>query len=637
MRRFVVFCLLVSSLVLSGCSTQKAPNSAQPSVQSTGGPTLTVKAAPGRIRLNQVFPVKISVTGAQPGGAFAVSLIGIAGIEAETESVQATADRQGKAELRVNATVSTRNHSSLVVVAEVAGETLSTTLDIVFDSKGNRAAAKKVGATATEGKQIDIQAYYDALPHTSDSNYVVAYERDKHKTGATKSGLSTASTDDAGDLPDTLLVDNITYLLPDGTESEPFSGIEYYIPDTGSGEPSPEDIEGGPQDGDGGLSTQATCTTTRTYTQFSQMIDGASQPMPGNTYVRVVDYNGIWPDRILAQGFTSGDAFWYNLPSCDTAGGSTRPDIYFIFETRTDNGLTASHGTFARRHWWRTATYYDVSQLTRPNSVVVKGANSEAIKTQRLWYKVNEVRDWERSATGVTFRADVLYPVFTYFGAAVVSRAALGQIQVVYGDALVDPTVFHEYGHLAYYRKMMGESSYNREHGCNLSGACASFPLCGGCIGHTQFENIGPEAAMIEGWADFFAALTTRVFYDVTDSFQVENSISSWPTGPGNEARVAAFLWDMWDNVGVTNDPDPRFDNRDGFSGSSPNDPVSPTGGLTVRYKKVAGYFTDMPLSSELKDNWLSRIKPTLSGQSLTDHCKILKFNTLNSIDTSCP
>jgi len=640
---------------MGGCSKQPAPEDLQTEAASVEGEALITIKSVGNIRLNKAFPIRVKLNGMQPNTELVVSLEGVAGIVPSVETLTVTTDKRGKAELRVSALVTLRDHSSLIVSTQTGDETVSRSLDIVFDSKRTRAAADEVGATTTEGKEIDIQAYYDSLPHTSDSNYVVAYEREKHGVSAIQgsdSFLSTASNVEEDNVPSTLIVDNITYLMPDGSESEPFSGIEYYLADTGSGEPTPDEVEG--TDVGGSLSTQAACTTSRTYTQLVQTVDGAEKPVPNGTYIRIVDYNGVKADRIIEEYFVGANGyFWYDLPTCDTAGGSTKPDIYFILETRTQklsngqsvsDGLTASHGSITRRHWWRTGTYYDVDQNTRPNKIKVVGANSEAKNTQRLWYKVNQVRNWERSATGVSFPVDILYPVAEYLGVlgfdGDASRAALGQVQILYADAFNDPTIFHEFGHEVYYRKVMGESAYNSEHKCNLSGACSSFPLCGGCINHSRFDNIGPEAAMIEGWADFFAALTTRIFPDVGDSFQVELKSSSWKTGPGNEAHVAAFIWDMWDNP---SNPDPLFNDNDGSVSGVPNDPVAPSGSYAARYKQVAGYFTktsssvNISLSSELKDHWFSGIKKSLSGQALANHCKILKFNTLGSIDTSCP
>lgn len=638
MRKPLVYYLVVSFLILSSCSQQ--PPELQTSSQASSEPTLTVKASVGKVRLNQSFPVTITITGVEPESDLEVSLEGVAGISTSTDFTQLSADTKGRASLRVNATVSTRNHSSLIVSTEVAGHPLSATLDLVFDSKGTRAIAKKVGATASEGKAIDILTYYDALPRTSDPNYVLAYEREKYGLNNEHS-INTASVDSFEGAPDTLIVDEITYLLPDGSMSEPFSGIEYYLADTGGGTPMPDDIEGVTEAG-GAITTQTSCGTVRTSTRFVQSIDGVEQPLPINTYVRAVDYNGIWADRIIEEWFIGANGyFWYDLPLCDTAGGSSKPDVYFIFETRTQknvngtsvaDGLTASHGTLARRHWWRTGTYYDITQTSRPSKVTVVGTNAEAKNTQRLWYKVNQVRNWEREATGVSFPADVLYPVAAYAGvfgfySADQSRAALGQIQIVYAQALRDDIIFHEYGHLAYYRKVMGASAYNAAHSCNLSATCVSFPTCGGCIGHNFSTDIGPEAAMIEGYADFFEAITTRNIPGASFGWSAEAPQSNYPVGLGSEGRVGNFLWDLWD---TSANIDPVYPDTD-------NDPVKPSGSAKARYKTIANYFLDGALSWEFKRFWNDNIKTELSGQTLLDHCIVLRFNTLGAADPLCP
>lgn len=304
--------------------------------------------------------------------------------------------------------------------------------------------------------------------------------------------------------------------------------------------------------------------------------------------------------------------------------------MYFIFETRNNIGLTASHGTLIRRHWWRTNTYYNyAAQDLQGMTIQAIGDNAEALNMQRLWAKINAVYDWDRSAFSnmySSFRADVLYPVFTYWGTAVVSRAAIGQMQMVYGDAHADPTIFHEFGHLAYYRRMMGESAYNSAHACNMSSGCVQFPACGGCIGHGLLENIGPEAAMIEGWADFFQSVAMTNIPDAHDRYNgatdfsgsMEHPQGAYPTlpaGPGNELRVAAFLWDMYDS----------------YAGDDEN--LSHAGDAKVRYRHVGSYFVNMPLSSELANVWATRIKPTLTTTpQRRDYCSALKLNTLGAI-----
>lgn len=430
-------------------------------------------------------------------------------------------------------------------------------------------------------------------------------------------------------------MDDIQYMTLEGKWSEPASAIEYYLPDTGGGEPLPGEVDGAAADGQsqaplGGIQPMANCGSAPTYVTFRQSIDGESELMPERTYVRAVDYNGIFPDYILAEGFIGTNGrFTFNLPICDTSTifDHSAPDVYFILETRTNNGLTASHGTFARRHWWRTGTYYNqTAAALKTLTITVLGANAEARNTQRIWHKVNQVREWERTATNLTFPVDILYPVSDYLGIADESRAALGQIQIVFNHAQHDSVLFHEYGHLVYYRRMMGETAYNNEHACNLSGACASFPPCTGCIGHNMTIDIGPTAAMIEGWADFFEALSTRLVDSAGDGWGAELMQSYYPTGLGAEARVGNYLWDIWDN-GV-----------DPFANSDPTgkDLVSPAGTANVRYAAIIHHFRNMPLTSGLQNVWSIRIKPSLSSQGIQNHCAVLRHNTLTAIDSVC-
>lgn len=382
----------------------------------------------------------------------------------------------------------------------------------------------------------------------------------------------------------------------------------------------------------------AYCGTSSTTIFFSQVIDydySVSPPkpiygtMPEGTYFRAVD-NATFTDRILYEGFTGASGLTtFSYANCDPAG-SGQPDVYFIFETRSSKGITASHGTVKRRHWWRTNTYWDYapSNFDRRRIVAI-GDNAEAINTQRLWYKVNRVYDWNRTALGdnSTFKVDFLYPASDYFGIAT-SRAAIGQVQLVYAHANVDDIIFHEFGHEVYYRRMLGDYKYHVSHACAMKSGCTpSFPACGGCIGHSISKNIGPEAAMIEGWAGFFEGVTalnvpaTNVRSGAPYKYiEDPNDRGGVPTGPGAELRVAAYLWDFWDDN--TTIADFVYD----------NDAVVSTGTAKERYKKVAGYFKDMSISSEFINVWRTNIKPTLDSTELLNHQKILNLNTLGGV-----
>jgi hypothetical protein len=626
MKRFLTTAVLLG-VVLTGCGKREAPGSAV-----ALNPSLTITSGVESIPLDRPFPVLISVEGVVPHAEFRVILTGVAGITPDRTTLTMVADRQGNSRFELSARVDSPGHASLVASALIEEEIFSDSLEVVFDVQGVRFAAQGVGASSSEGRAIDIMDYFAAIPSTSDPNYVMWYELGDP-------GLAALSTNGAADLPTTLLVDDIQYMTLDGMLTEPVSAIEYFLPDTGGGVPLPGEIEGIPPGYDGlsappgELYPQANCGSAPTYVNFRQTIDGVTHFMPQGTYIRAVDYNGALPDRILAEGFIGANGrFSFNLNICDTSSWFDRsaPDVYFILETRTNNGLTASHGTFTRRHWWRTGTYFNYSPAAIQNmTITVTGANAEARNTQRIWHKTHQVRDWERSATGVTFPADILYPVSDYMGIADASRAFIGQMQIVYAHALYDSVLFHEYGHLVYYRNMLGATNYNSGHACNITANCIRFPFCGGCLYHDFSKDIGPEAAMIEGWADFFEALTTRHIDGVLEGWNAERKETYYPAGLGSEVRVANYLWDLWDTTASVDPVWPSIE-------STAEDPISPTGNAQARYKTVLNHFQNMPLSSELRHVWLSRIKPSLNAQGIQNHCAVLRYNTLGAIDSVC-
>lgn len=630
--------LSLLTLTLGACSQLQSQTSppneiVQPLQVSIGTPAQD-------IALNSDFPVQVSITGAEPSSEIAVVFTGVAGIQARDPAVTISADESGRASFQTMAIVSSRTHSSLIAGVRSGNHSATASLDVVFDTPAISFAAQSVGATGDTGRVIDIEQYYASIPTVTDDDYVTAYERSLHPT------RTKTSADSATGLPSTILVENITYMRQDGTRTEPMSGIEYRLPNTGGGVPLPGELDGIPPDGFDAARTinpqGLGCGQSTATLKFTQIIDynynSSGSPttpiignMPKGTYFRAVDNNAGLPDYILFEGWVgnNGNAT-ITISNCDTSTwfDYSKPDVYFIFETRNNIGLTASHGTFIRRHWWRTNTYYNyAAQDLQGMTIQAIGDNAEALNMQRLWAKINSVYDWDRSAFSnmySSFRADVLYPVFTYWGTAVVSRAAIGQMQMVYGDAHADPAIFHEFGHLAYYRRMMGESAYNSAHSCNMSSGCVQFPACGGCINHTLSANIGPEAAMIEGWADFFEGVAmTNVpgahskygeYWDISTVMERPTDFYTLPSGQGNELRVAAFLWDMYDS----------------YAGDDEN--LSHLGDAKARYRHVGGYFANMPLSSELANVWTTRIKPTLATAQRRDYCAALKLNTLGSL-----
>ena len=153
------------------------------------------------------------------------------------------------------------------------------------------------------------------------------------------------------------------------------------------------------------------------------------------------------------------------------------------------------------------------------------------------------------------------------------------------------------------------------------------FPSCYGCLGHSLLLNSGQEAAMIEGWADFFEAVTTRYFPDVSvpSPTNIEDPRKYRPAntlheGPGVEIWVAAFLWDWYDTP------------ADYPSGTDDDNIAVPLNRIQ-RYENIASRFVNVNAESYLSSMWRLRIKPSLTPGEVVLMCGIVKKNTLGSID----
>lgn len=223
------------------------------------------------IALDSDFPVQVSITGAEPSSEIAVVFTGVAGIQAQDPAVTISADDLGRASFQTMAIVSSRTHSSLIVGVHSGNHSATASLDVVFDTPAISFAAQSVGATGDTGRVIDIEQYYASIPTVTDDDYVAAYERALHPT------WTKTSADSATGLPSTILVENITYMREDGTRTEPMSGIEYSLPNTGGGVPLPGELDGIPPDGFDAARTinpqGLGCGQSTATLKFTQIID----------------------------------------------------------------------------------------------------------------------------------------------------------------------------------------------------------------------------------------------------------------------------------------------------------------------------------------------------------------------------
>lgn len=91
---------------------------------------------------------------------------------------------------------------------------------------------------------------------------------------------------------------------------------------------------------------------------------------------------------------------------------------------------------------------------------IAEGANSFGLKSQRLFFRVHQIWNWERKIPKRGSRFNYVVEVyFPYGGSGGLSN--IGVINYTDGFAYSDPGIFHEFGHQAYYLRMLGRSDFN--------------------------------------------------------------------------------------------------------------------------------------------------------------------------------
>jgi hypothetical protein len=388
---------------------------------------------------------------------------------------------------------------------------------------------------------------------------------------------------------------------------------------------------------DPALSTQA-CTPKWTHVNLRLEIDTKSRPVPPNTRVFV---SGDAPDQTR---YVKDDG------RLDFEFGCGRR-IHFRVYAFTSTGMylhTHTPGSLAS--WLKTILPgYGAPDFTADsirNATVMTTEASDATVSrwiQRIWFRINQVYNWERSAHSVysTFPLSTFYPSNDYFN-NVRSRAAVGQIQLVDSDADSDITIVHEFGHEVYYRRLLGASEYNI-HQKAMEGQ-AAFPICAGATYWQIWKFTDGCAGMLEGFALWFDAVATRVLgvgsrdsqpYDIYDFPPDIRPTTNAPKGAAVPGRVAQYLWDVTDvhgdNSGMKiqdEDSDAVKDYRDSSLSLSQD--------LNRRYAKVASFFYDAAPNQDFNYMWRYHIRAKLTDTQEANHCKVLVYNTLGGV-YGCP
>ena len=167
----------------------------------------------------------------------------------------------------------------------------------------------------------------------------------------------------------------------------------------------------------------------------------------------------------------------------------------------------------------RTSTNSNLSGNSPLNAASLQGksyyladrnTDSARRNSLRVWYKINQVYNWERSAHNLydTFPLSTVYPD----GNPIIfrSRAHFGRMYIEAGDGTNDATLFHEFGHEVYYRRMLGGASYGGYHRDAVATNNTSAPACAGYANpflKSYWQTTEGCVAMLEGFAEWFSAV----------------------------------------------------------------------------------------------------------------------------------
>ncbi len=425
------------------------------------------------------------------------------------------------------------------------------------------------------------------------------------------------------------VIDDVQFLDELGKLSEPVSAVQF---STGTVEVE----NSSPQ-----LRTQAACATKETYVFLKTSVSGSNVNVPTGTRVFVNAIASPGGPNVRAVKYVQdGGRVNFNL-ACDK-------DIFFTLEGYTNTGLTIHNPSNGGR-------IYNWSQLIAGTKILTAddvrgrvlnfGTSGDSISrlSQRVWFRVNQVYDWERTSYGSPytndrFALDIVYPARDFSNNAR-SRAAYGQMQIVDGDALEDPTLFHEFGHEVYYRRLLGGSQFEYYSREAVAGRGA-YPLCAGSLSWTPWKQVDGCAGMLEGFALWFDAVATRALGTESrpvNVFQPEPRSTTFNRSFATPGRVAQYLWDGMDvhlPLSQLTAAEARFRDTDQPADfRNLGDKITSTDkNVKNRYAYIANFFTKGAPNEDLGYMWRYSIRPKLSADGVSKHCDVLEFNLVGRL-----
>jgi hypothetical protein len=378
--------------------------------------------------------------------------------------------------------------------------------------------------------------------------------------------LETAQTiDDAKDQDYIRLdsrLDNVSFTKLDGTKSEPFNTVLTYLPDTGSGQPRPEDLV--PPTAAARAKAKATirpqgfCGTGDSATVTAKIIyNGKSMLLPF-TKISVFDENPWLAPSFVASGYTNayGDFTFYK-PWCDWGAwwDYSQPDLFFVIESLDSHEIAVWNqvgAIYNATYSARTGTNWDITSTSFTAELTANNSSGEhAIWLNRMVQAAQEF-NVEAGGDGASyFPIRIMWPSRLdprgWFASPYVSSfAPVAKLEILGPDWLYPYIAWHEFGHNLMYRT----SAPNVYTAVYNTGYNSLTPPGFAWGSHGGYEQQNPELAYNEGFANYFYAMVQDHFGIYFNDIYVypfrncnSTSCSAHSVGNENELRVSTFLY----------------------------------------------------------------------------------------------
>lgn len=572
--------LSVGLVVLSACKAIPDSPRVQQSVEVQHGdePALTVTSLDNSIPLGDSFPILVELINLPPNQHVELQL-GNLGITPSLSEASVTSDSAGRAELRLTGRAARPQLDALNVLAFFEGGIAGGTLLVNFDPplEGElQAQATTVGEPTTHAEYVNTTPTLTSL-------------EDYEATGA--------------DMPPVSRLNGVRYPKEDGTLDEPMDVLMY-----NAGTQVAETDSVGP-------SQVSTCSGGNTYVYLTTLIDGSQQLLPPGTRVTVSNDAPRQTRHVEANGrlcfnYTSGQTVWFSIL------GWTNTGIY----------LHDSSDGYRLEGWTKVLVAPYRTTLTAANIRgdyvrVTTSTTDRSYRSLRVFYKINRVYNWERFVPNnpyTSFPLSVVYPDVSLF----TTRAAYGRMFIDEAFYGTDRTLFHEFGHEVYYRRMLGADTYRYHHEQAVKHGQAALPSCAGSIGWTPWKHTDGCAGMLEGFALWFEGVSTRAGIGANPSPSIDFEANPGPnTGAAVPGRVTQFLWDITD---AHANASTQVQDKDA------DEVINTTASLASRYSGVARYFKDAnPGNSTFTYMYKNRIEPLHPASERVDFCAVVRRNTL--------